>query len=75
MVTGALLVGHPTHCRMQEVGAVEGLEDNKGFDSTGIQEAQINKVPGAPAPLVLGMEAVQVAVSTREWTQGPLVCV
>ena len=36
---------------------VEGLED-EGFDCPEAEEAWIDKVPGAPAPLVPGAEAV-----------------
>ena len=54
------MVGRPTHCGMQEVGAVEALED-EGFDCLEAEEARINEVPGAPALLVLGAEAVWAA--------------
>ena len=57
---GALLVDCPTHYGMQEVGVVEGLED-EGFDCPEAEEALINEVPGAPAPLILGAEAGQAA--------------
>ena len=56
MATGALVVECPTRHGMQEVGAVEDLED-EGFDCPEVEEARIDKVPGAPAPLVLGTEA------------------
>ena len=32
MATGALVLDCPTHCGIQEVGAVEGFEDDEGFD-------------------------------------------
>ena len=70
MATGALVVDHPTHCRMREVGAVEGLEDNEGFNCPETQEAQINKGPRAPAPLVLGMEAVWAAAEVAGVNKG-----
>ena len=43
---------------MREVGAVEGLEDDMGFECPDTQGAQLKEVPRAPAPLVLGTEAV-----------------
>ena len=58
IVIGELVLEFHICCGIQEIGAVGGFVDNKSFDCTEEQVAQIDDVPGAPALLVLGMEAV-----------------
>ena len=64
---GALVVECPTRRGMREVGAVEVLED-EGFDCPEAEEAWINEV--APAPLVLGAEAVWAVAEVAGVNEG-----
>ena len=57
---GALEIDCPTCHGMQEVGAVGVLED-EGFNCPEAEMALIDEVPEAPAPLILGAEAVWAA--------------